>query len=755
MYLTSSSILRCLFRLLVLTLVAVAPASLQADPLPIVPGENPNLFGMTTPAGSGRHLGTPFTNICKVTNLSDTGPGSLRTCLEVGEPRTIIFDVSGTIVLKSSLQVPAYTTIAGQTAPSPGITLRGWHVGVGGDDVLIQHLRIRIGDLPKGHSYGERDALVPCKSCKRLVFAYNSLSWSIDELVNAESSETTYLQNIFSEALHSPLHHKGPHSRALLITGSYDGGTATASRNVAVVGNLFAHNMSRNPVLSADATGVVVNNVNYNVNVAPKCDDHGEEQLCSVYNNVLQRAGRFVARADNDSTLIYIGTHLIDGTTYTYPGIWDSRVSTPFGRGVPQANRASTPPITVPGLELKPLAGLVDWVLANAGSRPADRDPVDERVVNNVRNETGNVIASQTEVGGWPTLAENYRPLTIPANPHAIQASGYTALEEWLHAFSRVVEGKGGTFPPGTPDAIPSPNPTVSVILWAEPDSIREGQSTTLKWFSAGASTCEGTGFNTQGETNGLATVSPTNTTSYTVECTNDSGSDTDSMTVGVVIPPNREAVALYHFNEGTGGTATDSSGQGNNGTITGATWTGGYFGQALSFDGIDDYVQSSLDLGELSMFTITAWIYPRVFDGREGVFSAAGLIVHYNLGQWEFVATDNTSSQICKMRMGSLLPVVNTWNFIALTYDGKDCALHYRDTYQSYPAADWKSLRSGTLRIGRGNAAYADSWFDGLIDEVYIFNYALSEEVLERVREGTLPGPVPSPPENLRIEGQ
>lgn len=83
----------------------------------------------------------------------------------------------------------------------------------------------------------------------------------------------------------------------------------------------------------------------------------------------------------------------------------------------------------------------MDWVLANAGARPADRDPVDARVVTSVRERTGAIIASQEDVGGWAELEETHRELTLPGNPNSDEdGDGYTNLEEWLHGYARAVQ---------------------------------------------------------------------------------------------------------------------------------------------------------------------------------------------------------------------------------------------------------------------------------------------------------------------------
>jgi hypothetical protein len=95
--------------------------------------------------------------------------------------------------------------------------------------------------------------------------------------------------------------------------------------------------------------------------------------------------------------------------------------------------RVADPPVTFDGM----------YIQANAGARPADRDSVDARIIYEVSNRTGHMISSQNEVGGYPALAVITRPLTLPANPHQVQPSGYTRLEEWLHGMAAQVEGFG------------------------------------------------------------------------------------------------------------------------------------------------------------------------------------------------------------------------------------------------------------------------------------------------------------------------
>ena len=101
------------------------------------------------------------------------------------------------------------------------------------------------------------------------------------------------------------------------------------------------------------------------------------------------------------------------------------------------------PPVWIDGLAARPSGEVEAWVLEQAGARPADRDAVDQRIVDGVRNRTGRVIDSQRDVGGWPALPSVSRPAAVPANPDGdADGDGYTNLEEWLHALAAEVEGR-------------------------------------------------------------------------------------------------------------------------------------------------------------------------------------------------------------------------------------------------------------------------------------------------------------------------
>jgi len=397
------------------------------------------------------YFGSRKTTVYKVTNLNTSGPGSLQAALDASGPRVVVFEVAGNIDYTPygtlSISTP-YVTIAGQTAPPPGITLKGCQVMLGTHDVLMQHIRVRVGDLRDPNQplrnkagwtqFSERDCMKV--SGDRIVIDHCSFSWSTDENVQSSANDVTFRHNIFSEGLHSVKHHKGGHSRGLLIM-------RPGSHRVAVVGNLFAHNMARNPTVSA-GEAVVANNLVDGVNVAIKTDCVARPGqgpvLLNATQNVIKRANHaFVARAKHpDSRFYFAPDNVFKGRAFdSVAAVWEKHVSMPFAPGVAPACRAIEPPVTVPGLKIKPASEVEAWVLANAGARPADRGPVDARVVNDVKNGTGGILASQEDVDGWPALAETRRELTVPNNPSGDdEGDGYTNLEEGPHAFAAEVE---------------------------------------------------------------------------------------------------------------------------------------------------------------------------------------------------------------------------------------------------------------------------------------------------------------------------
>ena len=162
--------------------------------------------------GHGRYItGGRGGEIRHVTNLNDSGAGSLREALTGNNAKTIVFDVSGYIDLKSQLDITSNTTIAGQTAPYPGITLRYYTIYFGKcDNVIVRFLRFRrsqVKDVNDGAdaTWGRRRNQIMLDHC--------SFSWSIDEVASFYDNNNFTMQwCTVGEAQNDAGHGKGNHS---------------------------------------------------------------------------------------------------------------------------------------------------------------------------------------------------------------------------------------------------------------------------------------------------------------------------------------------------------------------------------------------------------------------------------------------------------------------------------------------------------------------------------------------------------------
>ena len=173
--------------------------------------------------------------VYEVTNLNDSGEGSLRAAVEASGPRTVVFRVSGTIDLKSDLRIKnPNLTIAGQTAPGDGICIKGYPLMIGADEVIIRHIRVRFGD-----ESGQDSDAIGCRYVKNLILDHVSASWSVDETMSIYHCENVTVQwcMITESMFDSSNATKGDHGF----------GGIWGSNHGSYHHNLIAHHSSRNP----------------------------------------------------------------------------------------------------------------------------------------------------------------------------------------------------------------------------------------------------------------------------------------------------------------------------------------------------------------------------------------------------------------------------------------------------------------------------------------------------------------------------
>lgn len=411
--------------------------------------------------GAGRFsAGGRGGRVIRVTTLADAGPGSLRAAVEADGPRTVVFDVGGTIRLATPLTVRrGRLTIAGQTARGGGITLRDQPLVIAADDVVIRHIRSRLGD----ESRIEADAVSITRG-RRIILDHISASWSVDETLSVGSRydppergiyDVTVQWSLIAESLNASGHAKGEHGYGSLVRGGH-GARMTFHHN------LWAAHRARMPRPG-----------NYN---PPAVDPEGprfEFRSNLFYNWGGSHAG-YDADTQSLSAYAFIGNAYIPGPDST--GHWAFEESNPLARawfegnamdGVVPADpwslvkdsdrpgyRLATRPDWADGTTETAIEA-VDRVLAGAGAGPV-RDAVDRRILDGVGTRTGRIIDSQSQVGGWPDLeagspwidgdgdglpddwevARGLDPADATDGAADRDGDGFTELEDWLNSLA-------------------------------------------------------------------------------------------------------------------------------------------------------------------------------------------------------------------------------------------------------------------------------------------------------------------------------
>lgn len=432
-----------------LSLAAAAPSAQAAQSLAFPGAEGAGRFALGGRGGA----------VLRVTNLNDSGPGSLRAAVESRGPRTIVFDIGGTLTLQSPLTIrQGRVTLAGQTAPGGGITLRGQPLVVAADDVIVRHLRVRLGD-----ETGVQEDAVSITRGNRIILDHISASWSVDETLSAGSRydppergiyDVTVQWSLIAESLNASNHAKGEHGYGSLMRGGH-GARMTFHHN------LWASHHARMPRPG-----------NYN---PPAVDPLGPR--FEFRNNLFYDWGGshsgYNADTDSLSTYAFIANAYIPGPDST--GRWAFEESDPLARAWFEANSMGGVVPADPWSLVKDsgrpgyrLSARPDWadpatetaaeaeasVLSGVGAR--NRDSVDQRILDGVRARTGRIIDSQTDVGGWPDLAPGRPwvdadrdgmpdawesahglnpadPVDGPADP---DGDGFTNLEDWLNSLA-------------------------------------------------------------------------------------------------------------------------------------------------------------------------------------------------------------------------------------------------------------------------------------------------------------------------------
>lgn len=367
-----------------------------------------NLLAFPGAEGGGAYsFGGRGGKVIVVTNLNDSGPGSLRDACEQGGARIVVFNVAGIIRIKTPLIIRApYITIAGQTAPGDGVCVAGESVWIDTHDVVIRFMRFRRGET----FVGRRDDAIGGNPIGNIMIDHVSASWGLDEnmsmyrhMYNDSTGKAedklgtvniTIQNSIFSEALDYWNH----------AFGSTLGG-----ENCAFIRNLWADNGARNPSIGWNGVFNFANNVVFNWN--NRSTDGGDyTALYNIINNYYKPGPvtdlkdpisyRILKPESGRSKLPYVvfgrahvEGNIIEGNEKVTKDNWNGGVQVENKKGELMsfaesskyfAAMRSKKPFPMPKITIIPTLDAKNYVLTNAGASLPRRDPVDTRIIKQV-----------------------------------------------------------------------------------------------------------------------------------------------------------------------------------------------------------------------------------------------------------------------------------------------------------------------------------------------------------------------------------
>lgn len=436
----------------------------------------------------GRGTATTPTTLYEVNNLNDdNNPGSLRYALNQNVAyRTIVFRVSGTIHLNSKLNIKANTTIAGQTAPGDGICLADHPVVISGDNVIVRYIRVRMGDKNQNQGMvdgsGGDDAFGNLGN-KNIILDHCSVSWSSDEALTIYRGDSITVQWCF---VSEPLNYSYHFEAGGTDYQEHGYGGIWGSRHGSFHHNLIAHAKGRLPRFAGSSTyppgtagqenadfrnNVIYNWISYstnggeggNYNVVNNYYKYGPSTSTGNSAGVPVRSQIMNPSKSTDLPYpkIYLTGNYVDGYSAATTANWKGIAMSGGSLADTNQSKVNTPFSILPIAE-QTATDAYEHVLNFGGCRLPNRDTLDERIANNVRNRTGRVIDVQggyphgtpyaQTVNAWPTLQSATAPtdtdhdgmpdqweIAHGLNPNSsadrsgIATNGYTNLENYLN----------------------------------------------------------------------------------------------------------------------------------------------------------------------------------------------------------------------------------------------------------------------------------------------------------------------------------
>jgi Pectate lyase len=446
--------------------------------------------------GGGKYtMGGRGGKVLVVTNLNDDGPGSFRWACEQGGARIVVFNVSGIIRLKTPVIIRApYISIFGQSAPGDGVCIAGESVWINTHDVIIRYMRFRRGET----WVGRRDDAIGGNPVGNIMIDHVSATWGLDEnmsiyrhMYNDSTGKqeeklgtvnVTIQNSIFAEALD---------------TWNHSFGSTLGGENCSFMRNLWANNTGRNPSIGWNGVFNFVNNVIYNW-VHRSIDGGDYRAQYNIINNYFKPGpatpknspvGHRILKPESGRSKLpykvygraYVDGNIMEGYPHITADNWAGgvQVENLDGVGEHEAYMRQKSPLIMPELTIVSAKDAMDFVLNNVGATLPKRDPVDARIVKEVREGKATalpnvklpetqfkhrrlpidsykigIITDPSQVGGYPEYKGTpYKDSDNDGMPDAYEkkmglnpndpcdasqysksGSGYTNIEEYLNS---------------------------------------------------------------------------------------------------------------------------------------------------------------------------------------------------------------------------------------------------------------------------------------------------------------------------------
>ncbi|MEZ4485629.1 MAG: hypothetical protein R2864_13990 [Syntrophotaleaceae bacterium] len=318
-------------------------------------------------------------------------------------------------------------------------------------EILLQHVKIRPGDEGKSRdgSWDNLDALQLNSGARNVVIDHVSASWAVDENISvwADRMDNVTISNcIISEGLHNSVHTEQPHSKGLLI-GPHSG-------HVAIIANLMAHNFDRVPQIQGGSNVFAINNLVYEggrYNFVDLTDPYRAGPINAYFASNLFIDGP----STSAKTIFGLSNNLHpDSRFFQQNNLHLNRLDKKLPVLVKDKTlgiQVDLPPVSLMDITVIDVELLEPKILKNAGARPAERrtkaaDPVDKRIVHQVKNRTGKQVdcvqgCANAPPEAWPSSKPVKRFFAIPVDPHGDwDGDGYSNIEEVLHRMASQVE---------------------------------------------------------------------------------------------------------------------------------------------------------------------------------------------------------------------------------------------------------------------------------------------------------------------------